>query len=144
MIGTAIRPVGFSLLLALAPLAGIRAQQSAAWSAEPTGIEGHVNDTQGNPVPDVTIRIHGPQGKHDTLTDAKGYYHFVGLVSGPYSVEVTMNGLTKELKQRTNVEVYRMTRFDIVLKFTICPPEDRLNCKPSMVEAVTPQAKPQG
>jgi hypothetical protein len=143
MIGAALRPAAAALLLALASHAGTRAQ-SVAWSAEPTGIEGHVNDTLGQPVAGVTIRIHGPQGKRDAQTDAKGYFHFNAIVPGPYSVEVTMNGLTKELKQRTYVEIYRMTRFDIVLKITICPPEDRLNCKPSMVEAVTPPNRPQG
>jgi protocatechuate 3,4-dioxygenase beta subunit len=142
MNGAAIKSAGVAMLLALAPLANMRAQ--SAPRPGPTGIEGHVTDTLGKPVPGVSIRIHGPQGKRDAQTDSLGYYHFLGIVSGPYAVEVTMNGLTKELAQHTYVEVYRMTRFDIVLKITICPPEDRLTCKPAMVEARNEPEKPQG
>ena len=136
-------PAGFALMLLLAH-AGFIPAQNSPWGSGQTGIQGRVTDTLGRPVAGVSIRVRGPQGKREMLTDSDGRYHFMGLVSGPYAVEVTLGGLTKELPQRTSIQVYKVTQYDIVLKLTICPPEERLTCRPRMVEATSPPLRPQG
>jgi hypothetical protein len=132
MIRTVCKSLLFTLLgLLLAP-PSLRAE---------AGIEGVVQDTLGRPVQGALIRIHGPQGRRQCFTDSRGRYFFLGLVTGQYAVEVTLGDLTKELAQRTQVKVFKLTTYNIVLKITLCPPEDRLTCHPSIVNLNEPPTK---
>ncbi len=109
------------------------------------GIRGEVKDVLGGPVAGAAIRVYGPEGRRrQVLTDQQGRFHFVGLRRGAYTVEVKLGGLIKELRERTVVQPNRLTTYNIVLKFTRCPPGEQLSCRPRMVEATSPPLLPQG
>ena len=135
MTRTLLASACFSLMgLLLAP---------AAFGAE-TGIGGVVLDTVGMPVEGVAVRIHGPQGAKETRTDSHGRYLFLALVPGSYAVEVRMADLTKELTQRTTVRLFKVTTFNIVLKMTVCPSQERLTCRPAVADSAAPPLQVRG
>ena len=58
------------------------------------GIEGRVSDTDGAPLPGVTITAVGPEGQQrTTVSDAEGFYAFERLVPGSYVVTASLAGM---------------------------------------------------
>ena len=76
-----------TLILALSPALAIA--QTGTGS-----IDGHVKDSSGGAIPGATVRIinEGTSTAVEAVTDGEGTYHATALLSGPYAVEVTLDG----------------------------------------------------
>ncbi|MGE5815599.1 MAG: TonB-dependent receptor, partial [Acidobacteriota bacterium] len=71
-----------------------------AIAQETTGtISGVIVDTQGLPVPGVTVTVAGPQGSKTTVTEANGRFTMPFLVPGTYAVRAEVSGF-KPVEQR--------------------------------------------
>ncbi len=58
-------------------------------------INGFILDTDSQPVVDATILISNPEGREfSTVTNSEGYYEFVSLPLGSYSLEIIKTGYT--------------------------------------------------
>ncbi len=89
----------FALLVVLG-LAGFPAL------AQTTGaIEGTVADSNGGPLPGVSVDIKSPAllGTRSVVTDASGRYKFPAIPPGVYTVSAALSGFTKA--EKTNVRV---------------------------------------
>jgi hypothetical protein len=59
-------------------------------------VEGKVVDQQGGVLPGVNITLTGPRGSQTTVTDAAGYFRFVGVTPATYSLKAELTGFTSE------------------------------------------------
>ena len=94
--------VALVALLALLPAASLAL--SAEESPEPTAacvgtgtatIMGHVKTPQGGPIPNVTMKLSGPNNcTNTTTTNSNGSYSFRQLGPGTYTVSPSKTGCT--------------------------------------------------
>ena len=89
----------FAILLAFEP---------AAYAQTATGqVNGTVTDTSGAAIPGATIRLTN-EGTNITMqaqTNATGYYLFLNVQPGPYTLHVEMSGFRSERVSTFNVAV---------------------------------------
>jgi len=79
-----------TMAVAVALLLGIA---SAGLAQETTGaLRGRIVDSQGLPVPGVTVTITGPQGAQTAVADTDGRFNFPFLTPGTYSVRAELPG----------------------------------------------------
>ena len=74
--------------------------------AQTTGtIEGTVTDSNGSPLPGVSVEIRSTAllGTRSVVTDAAGRYKFPAIPPGVYTVSAALSGFTKA--EKTNVRV---------------------------------------
>lgn len=93
----------FGALVALLVVVGFA---GAPALAQQTGtIEGTIVDSNGSPLPGVSVEIKSPalQGTRTTVSDASGRYKFPVLPPGTYTVSASLSGFTKA--ERTNIRV---------------------------------------
>lgn len=89
--------------------AGLIALSVAPVYADGGGVSGYVRDSmtrQG--VPGADVLLSGPLGLVKTTTNAHGFYSFLGLVPGPYTLEATKIGYESPicLSSRTSIELH--------------------------------------
>lgn len=112
-----VKPLS-SLFLAIVFLATFLSAQD---STQTGVIGGRVTDTEGAPLPGVTIIIKSPaliQATQSTVSTASGAYRFVLLPIGSYEVTFTLSGFKTLVKQDVNVAVRRTTTVNATMQVT--------------------------
>jgi len=81
-------------------------------------IWGHVNDTQGAPLPGVSVTLHSPYIAPITVvTDAQGIYRFASLEpSNNYAVTAELQGFKKVEKTGIIVVIGQQSKIDITME----------------------------
>src|SRR4030043_659276 len=82
-------------------------------------IRGTVTDEGGEPLPGVTIEVQSPAligGTQTALTPASGTFLFPALPPGKYTVNFTMPGFQKVLRENIVVSGGKTTSLDVILK----------------------------
>ncbi len=99
--------VGFGTLPALAQTTGT--------------IEGTVADSNGAPLPGVSVEIRSPalQGTRTVVTDAQGRYKFPATPPGNYTVTASLSGFTKVEKTNVRVSLGAAVTLPITLSVSI-------------------------
>jgi outer membrane receptor protein involved in Fe transport len=94
-----------SALPALALLAAVLVVGTPAIAQTTGSIEGTVADSNGAPLPGVSVDIKSPAllGTRTVVTDAAGRYKFPAIPPGVYTVTAALSGFTKA--EKTNVRV---------------------------------------
>lgn len=86
----------------------------------PTGkLDGTINDDQGLPLPGVSISISSPSlilPQMNTNTNEKGYYRFVGLPSGVFTVKCDMPGFKTVVREGIVVTAGRTTTLSLIME----------------------------
>jgi len=81
-------------------------------------VYGNVIDEQGMAVPGGTATLTGPSAPSTTSVDANGFFRFLKIPPGKYSVTVTMPGFTTVTRENVSVSVGRNTQVDVQLKLS--------------------------
>lgn len=84
-------------------------------SAVRGGLGGVVFDSTGAVIPNIAIKITGPQGENTVVTDAAGHYIVTGVVPGSYKVTVEAIGFKKYVSDHNQVMVDHTANLDIHL-----------------------------
>lgn len=79
-------------------------------------IEGVITDTEGNPLPGVTVSITSEAYARSTTTDAKGIYRFAALPPATYSVSATLTGFKKTTETRVTVALEQTRKIDLTME----------------------------
>lgn len=81
-----------------------------------TAIAGFVADVNGNPIVGITVRLFDSNGNlvTETVTDENGFYYFVDIEAGDYTVKVTYNGQT--YTQETTVAENELAQVDFKIE----------------------------
>src|SRR5438046_6496021 len=90
------------LALVLIPVTGY------AQTTRTTGaLQGTVSDTQGNPLPGVTVTATSPnlQGPRVAVTDAAGEYLLPSLPPGTYHLEYALTGIQTATRENVTVSL---------------------------------------
>lgn len=90
-------------------------------------IKGHVKDSEGNPLPGVTITINSPTEitkDLSTITDEKGYFHFTSLTPGEYEIKAELQGFTTIIRSGVKLHVGEVAVIDFEL--TVAPIEEEV------------------
>ena len=107
-----------SLVLAflLIPYAGF------AQTTRTTGaLQGTVSDTQGNPLPGVTVTATSPnlQGPRVAVTDAQGEYLLPSLPPGNYRIEYALTGIQTATRDNVSVNLNQVTRLNVPMQMSV-------------------------
>ncbi len=81
-------------------------------------VYGNVIDEQGAAVPGGTATLIGPEAPRTTSVDASGYFRFLKVPPGTYSVTVTMPGFTTVTRENVTVKVGLNTQVETQLKLS--------------------------
>src|ERR1700730_12958714 len=79
-----------------------------AQTSRTTGaLQGVVTDTQGSPLPGVTVTVTGPtlQGTRTAVTDAKGEYILPTLPPGQYHAEYALSGIKTAVRDNVTINL---------------------------------------
>jgi hypothetical protein len=92
---------------------------SAALSAQETtgAISGRLVDTQGLPLPGVTVTASGPQGTKSSVSDTEGRFTIPFLTPGTYSVRAELSGFAPV--ERQNLQVRLSQNLDLPLTMQV-------------------------
>src|SRR5262249_22632647 len=82
------------------------------------GLQGTVKDPSGAVVAKALVELKGASlvGSKTQETDESGYYHFVNLPPGAYSLTVTAQGFTQLRRDGINIAVGHLPTLDLELK----------------------------
>lgn len=89
-------------------------------------IRGTVTDEEGEPLPGVNVEVNSPAligGAHTALTPASGIFLFPALPPGKYTVNFTMPGFQKVLRENIVVSVGKTSTIDVALKPSVLEEE---------------------
>jgi hypothetical protein len=100
---------GFGLCVILAAV-GASAQTSVGT------VEGTVTDQQGAVLPGATATLTGPRGAQTATSDEKGFYRFVGIQPGIYTLKVDLGGGFSPQSREVKVELGATATNDFTLK----------------------------
>ncbi len=78
-------------------------------------IFGRVTDESGKPVPAATVFVTNGSTNRAALTNAQGYYVFLGVSEGKYSLKVFKTGLPKMSREGIAIAVNSTSRHDFKL-----------------------------
>jgi tetratricopeptide (TPR) repeat protein len=102
-------------LIAAAALAAPLAQ-AQDWRGKGR-VDGWVKDADGNPIPDAQIELtRDAGGKTSTKTNKKGYWAIMGLIGGPWNIDVTAAGFETRKLQVSLSEASRIPPMEIKLE----------------------------
>jgi len=106
-----------SLIVALVLVPAGFAQTSRTTGA----LTGTVTDTQGNPLPGVTVTVTSPvlQGPRSAVTDAKGEYVLPVLPPGVYHAEFALQGIQSVVRENVGVNLNQSSRLDVAMKMAV-------------------------
>jgi len=82
-------------------------------------LQGNVTDTEGVPLPGVTVTIESPNligGVHSSVTDVNGYYRFRFLTVGTYKITAQVSGFNKVIRE--GIEVHSTITLTVDIKMT--------------------------
>jgi hypothetical protein len=91
-------------LLALIFLCGMVYSQITTTGA----IEGNVKDPEGNPLPGVKVVLSSPGligGAQTKITDPEGKFRFIGLMTGVYTIEASLQGFVTMKREDINLHI---------------------------------------
>jgi carboxypeptidase family protein len=94
---------------------------TAVAHAATTGeIFGIIRDTEGRPLPGVTVTVSSPalQGARTATTDAAGEYRFPLLPPGQYQLSITMSGFESLTRENVVVQLDQTTRVNAQPRLT--------------------------
>jgi len=89
-------------------------------------IRGIITDETGEPLPGVNVQVSSPAligGAQTALTPASGIFLFPALPPGKYTVNFTMPGFQKVLRENIVVSVGKTTSLDVILKPSVLEEE---------------------
>jgi hypothetical protein len=107
-----MRKFVFALFLVTALLA-------CAWAQETTaGLQGTVRDSSGALVPKATVEVSSSAliGVKKEQTDQAGYFHFINLPPGAYSITVTASGFRTYKEGNIALEVGHLPNLNVTLQ----------------------------
>jgi len=84
-------------------------------------IKGHVRDSEGNPLPGVTVSIDSSTELRKNLTvitNDEGYYFFASLTPGEFAVRAELEGFTKYVQTGVKLNVGETAIVDVTLTMT--------------------------
>jgi len=102
-------------------LALLQASLGAQDTLQTGNISGRVVDTEGNPLPGVTVTISSPTlitKTQSAVTTAIGVYRFAFLPVGTYEVKFTLQGFKTLVKKEVRVAIRRRTTVNATLEIT--------------------------
>ena len=76
-------------------------------------IEGVVMDSEGAPLPGVTVLVTGPSIKRSMLTESNGTYRFPALAPGTYAVSATLVGFKTMTETNISVSLEQTRKVDL-------------------------------
>jgi len=91
----------------------------ASFAQETTGgLQGTVKDPSGAVVAKAVVELKGAAlvGSKTQATDGSGYYHFINLPPGTYTLMVTAPGFTQVKRDGINIAVGHLPTLDLELK----------------------------
>jgi Carboxypeptidase regulatory-like domain/TonB dependent receptor-like, beta-barrel len=103
----------------LLALVGILAVSGMLSAQAPAGkVYGSVMDTDGNPLPGVTVEATSPKfiGKATTVTDAEGIYRLFALQPGTYKITYSLQGFKPLTREGINVQLEMTVKLDVTLE----------------------------
>ncbi len=128
--------------------AGMSGSSAASRPMSPGQLGGRVVDSQGLPVPGVTIVADSGGGRQTAITDANGLYVLSGVPSGSATVTSSMNGFTTvrrslEFDQRPRHVDFVLTPGSIAESVTIASDASVVGERPGSEMSGQPIAKSQ-
>ncbi|MEM9555565.1 MAG: carboxypeptidase regulatory-like domain-containing protein [Acidobacteriota bacterium] len=116
---------------------------SAAVAYAAGSVLGTVTDADGERLAEVDVVLEGPDGKHETRTDAEGRFRFAPLDPGRYSLSARRPGFVSADAERVDVRLGRAVtarvRLGRDLEDTVIvlsePPLPRVDSQPSSLDA---------
>ena len=118
------------LLLSIVPLA----------TAQGTGnISGYVRDASGAAVPGTTVTavMNEQQTTRTQQTDAQGFYNFVALPSGHYTITFSASGFKKEIRSGVELTVSQNARADAQLTVGAVQTEVKVSSTVALVDTTS-------
>jgi len=106
----------------LAILALLLPVTALAQTSRTTGaLQGTVTDTQGSPLPGVTVTITSPnlQGSRTEVTDANGKYVIPSLPPGTYRAEYSLSGVKNAVREGIEVHVQQVPAINVSLSLAL-------------------------
>jgi hypothetical protein len=81
-----------------------------------TAIAGFITDADGNPIAGATVKLYDSNNNllGETVTDENGFYYFLDIEAGDYTIDVTYNGQT--YAQTTTVAKGELTQVDFKIE----------------------------
>ena len=79
-------------------------------------VEGTVADQQGAVLPGATATLTGPRGSQTVTTDEKGFYRFVGVQPGSYTLKVELGSSFASQSREIKVDLGATATIDFTLK----------------------------
>ncbi len=109
--------LGCAAALAFALVAAPAAAQTSAITGALFGV---ITDTQGGPLPGVTVTISSPalQGTRTATTNAAGEYNFPLLPPGTYRIESNISGFEPQIRDNVVVSLNRTTKINIPMSLS--------------------------
>jgi hypothetical protein len=90
---------------------------SFALAQRTTGmIEGAIQDTEGTPLPGVTVTIRGLAGERSLATDMNGVFRFPALPPGEYIVTATLAGFKTFIQEEVIVTLEGIVKLSITME----------------------------
>ncbi|MFZ2052615.1 MAG: carboxypeptidase regulatory-like domain-containing protein [Candidatus Aminicenantales bacterium] len=86
-----------------------------SYTQEFGAMRGTVRDTEGNPLPGVTVTLTGPKTpEQTTVTSAGGNFRFLGLPGGSnYTIKFELEGFKTEIREKQVISFGRDNTYDI-------------------------------
>jgi hypothetical protein len=115
---TCARPCGLARIAGLSAAVVLALSGTALAQAVRGTLLGNVNDTQGAPVPGVSVTATETQTNvaRTAVTNQSGHYVFANLKDGLYRVEAQLSGFKKFSRDSVEVKVNSTVRVDVILE----------------------------
>ncbi len=107
-----LRGVLLAVTMALVLAAPLAAQTNTG------NVYGNVIDEQGAAIPGGTATLIGPAAPRTTSVDSSGFFRFLKVPPGKYSVTVTMPGFTTVTRENVLVSVGKNTQVEVQLRLS--------------------------
>jgi hypothetical protein len=79
-------------------------------------VEGTITDQQGAVLPGATATLTGPRGSQTVATDEKGFYRFVGVQPGSYTLKVELGSSFASQSREIKVDLGATATIDFALR----------------------------
>ena len=79
-------------------------------------VYGSVTDEQGSPIPGGTATLTGPVAPRTASVDAGGFFRFLRVAPGKYTLTVTMPGLTTATRENLLVSVGQNVQIEVAMR----------------------------